>query len=84
MSSITIHGLDDATMRLIKERAASENLSLNKTIKKLLESSLGVRPRREQGMRDAFEEFLGVWSAEESKAFESATQEFNRIDESEW
>ena len=57
---------------------------MNKTIKQLIESSLGVRPKEEQGKRDAFREFLGVWSAAESEAFEKATEEFGQIDELEW
>ena len=42
MKSITIHGIDDPLAGLIKSRAQSEGLSINKTVKKLLEESLGV------------------------------------------
>ena len=44
MKSITIHGVDEPLSELIKSKAQSEGLSINKTIKKILESSLGVKP----------------------------------------
>jgi hypothetical protein len=36
MKSITIHGIDDPLAELIKSKAQSERLSINKTIKKRL------------------------------------------------
>ena len=44
MKSITIHGIDEPLEKLIKSRAREEGLSINKTLKKLLEQSLGVKP----------------------------------------
>ena len=43
MKSITIHGIDDPLAELIKSRARSEGLSINKTVIKLLEESLGFQ-----------------------------------------
>ena len=40
MKSITIHGIDDPLAKLIKSKVRSEGLSVNKTVKKLLEESL--------------------------------------------
>ena len=48
MKSITIHGVDKQLTDLIKSKAESEGLSINKTIKKLLETSLGVKPQVEK------------------------------------
>lgn len=42
MKSITIHNVDDPLDRLLQERAKSQGMSLNKTIKFLLAESLGI------------------------------------------
>ena len=42
MKSITIHGLDEHLDRTIRSLAEREGLSMNKTIKKVLRSALGL------------------------------------------
>jgi predicted CopG family antitoxin len=83
MKSITIHGLDDALDRLIREKAENEGLSLNKTIKKLLRKALGLY---ENGIdhRDDFEKFSGQWSDKDLVEFNQQTKEFNVVDDGDW
>ncbi|MGB5615690.1 MAG: hypothetical protein WBM78_02535, partial [Desulfobacterales bacterium] len=57
MKSITIHGIDEPLVKLIKSKAKQEGLSINKTIKKILESSLGVKPKDYLDNISRFEEF---------------------------
>ena len=68
MRSITIHGMDDELDRQIREKAAAEGKSLNKTIKGLLKQALGGRRSR----REEFVDLFGCWSAEELTEFERA------------
>ena len=75
MKSITIHGIDDPLAELIKFRAQAEGLSINKTVKKLLEESLAVKPRAKGSNRSDFEEFCGVWSESELAEFEKNSDE---------
>lgn len=84
MKSITIHGLDDPVMRLLKTRAHNEGESLNKTIKKLLEQSLGVKSTQAHPHRGEFEDLCGAWGKEEKARFDKAVSDFEKIDESEW
>ena len=42
---MTIHGIDDHLEKMIRFKAEAEGLSLNKTIKKLLETALGIKPQ---------------------------------------
>ena len=42
MKSITIHGIDEKTEKLIKKRAKSEGTSVNKVMKGLLAEALGI------------------------------------------
>jgi len=84
MKSITIHGIDDSLAELIKSKAQSEGLSVNKTVKKLLEESLGVKPRNKGTNRGDFEEFCGIWSESERTEFENKTKEFRNVDYEDW
>lgn len=84
MKSITIHGVDEPLVDLLKSRARSEGLSINKMIKKLLEESLGVKPRHKDTNRGDFEEFCGTWSESDLREFEKRTEEFRRVNPEDW
>ena len=84
MKSITIHGIDDPLAELIKSKAQSEGLSINKTVKKLLEESLGVKPRDRGINRSDFEEFCGIWSESELTEFEDKTKDLRNVNYEDW
>jgi hypothetical protein len=84
MKSITIHGLDDPIVKLLKTRAHNEGESLNKTVKKLLEQSLGITSAQTQPHRKEFEGLCGAWGKEEKDRFDRAVSDFEKTDESEW
>ncbi len=84
MKSITIHGIDEPLTALIKSKAQSEGLSINKTIKKVLEEALGVKPRNKDANRSDFEEFCGLWSEAELIEFEQETKDLRKIDLEDW
>jgi plasmid stability protein len=85
MKSITIHKLDNDLDALIRDRARREGISLDKTVKKLLEESLGIKPKDEDNRKE--EEFLdifGAWSEEEACEFDRTTRDFEKIDLKDW
>ena len=84
MKSITIHGLNDQISKKITETAEKKGQSLNKTIKELLEKALGLTPQRSKDYRNDFSEFLGAWSKEDSKEFETSIKDFEKIDPGDW
>lgn len=84
MKSITIHGLDDTLDSLIRERAKLEGLSLNKTIKKLLAKTLGLKNEGQIAMEDEFGDLCGVWSDDDVKEFNHNTLELKKIDPEDW
>jgi hypothetical protein len=84
MKSITIHGIDDQLAELIKSKAESEGLSINKTIKKLLETSLGVRPPIEKKNWNDFKEFCGLWTQADLDEFEEKTSDFKEVNKGDW
>ncbi len=84
MKSISIHGLDDTLDGMIKEKALKQGLSINKTIKKLLEEALGIRPKDSSVKDQVFSDLFGIWNQDDLKDFEVSTSDFNQIDEKDW
>ncbi len=84
MKSITIHELDDDLDALIRDRARREGISLDKTIKKLLEESLGIKPKDEDNRKEEFLDIFGAWSEEEACEFDRITRDFEKIDPEVW
>ena len=84
MKSMTIHSIDDQLAEMIKAKAESEGLSINKTLKKLLETSLGIKPHPPQKNLNDFKEFCGLWTAKDLKEFEDETSETSAIDPEDW
>jgi plasmid stability protein len=84
MKSITIHQLDDTVSRMVEARAKSAGQSLNKTVKALLEQSLGMRPQEDRGHADDFAEFLGVWHDSDLQEFERGTAMLRSVNEEDW
>ena len=84
MKSITIHGLDGPLNTLIRERARRQQLSLNKTIKLLLEESLGLTGQRGDSHRSEFIDLCGVWTAADKRQFVDASRELDSTDPGDW
>jgi hypothetical protein len=84
LKSITIHGVDDHLAALLKKKAEQAGTSMNKTIKRLLEQAMGLKPRPENDRREVYEDFLGIWSEQDLAAFRAATSEMEQVDEADW
>lgn len=84
MKSITIHNLNEKLSKKIEETARREGNSMNRTIKKLLEKSLGITPSPEEDKCKMFEEFFGIWSENESKQFDQAVEDFEIVHPEDW
>ena len=84
MKSITIHGMDETLDKLIRKRAQKQGNSLNKTIKRLLEESLGIRKKNNSNHRDDFLDLFGVWTKREVERFDGILKDFEKIDKEDW
>ena len=84
MSSITIHGLEEPLNTLIRERAKAQSLSLNKTIKKLLEDALHINSKESYNHTDDFLEFLGYWNQNQADEFNQIITECSQVDIEDW
>ena len=84
MKSLTIHGVEKPLADLIRAKADSEGLSINKTIKKLLEEYLGVKPQPDRKNLHDFKDFCGLWTKDDLDEFEKKTSDMRKIDDADW
>ena len=84
MKSITIHKIDEALSRVLQERARREGISINKLVKKLLCSALGLEKEPEPDYREEFLDLFGTWSDREAADFHKRIEELERIEPQDW
>jgi len=83
MKSITVHGIDEKTEKLIKKRAKSEGTSVNKVMKGLLAEALGIDKTKKDN-REEFLDLFGVWTEEEGKQFFEAIKDLETVHPEDW
>ena len=84
MKSITIHGIDDITSQQLQNTAEKLGLSLNKTIKKIIQEALGIKPSEISSKRSEFEEFCGIWTNQDLKEFNKEVEPLRQIYPEDW
>ena len=84
MKSITIHDLDKQLDMMIRKRARKDGKSLNKTIKNILEESLGIKKISGMNNRDEFMDLFGIWNKKDADEFEKSVKDFKKIDKEDW
>lgn len=83
MKSITIHGIDTETEKLIKKRAKSEGKSVNKIVKGLLAKALGIDKDKHDN-REEFLDLFGIWTEDEEKRFFAGIKDLEQIHSEDW
>ena len=83
MKSITIHGIDKETEKLIKKRAKSEDTSVNKVVKGLLAKALGI-DKNKQDNREQFLDLFGIWTEDDEKCFFEAIRDLEHVHPEDW
>jgi hypothetical protein len=84
MKSITIHKLDEALARVLEERARREGVSINRLVKRLLRSALGLEKEPEPDHRMEFLDLFGTWSDSETAEFNRRLEELETIEPQDW
>jgi plasmid stability protein len=84
MSTMTIRGLDDLTIRALKEKAKQEGMSVNSTLVKLLQEELGLKKKKRTVVYNDLDYLAGTWSDKDFKEFKKKIEEFEKIDETTW
>jgi plasmid stability protein len=65
MKPITLRNLPEPVSRIIRQRAATEGISLSRAVIKVLEERLG-----HQALHHDLDDLAGSWSEEEARAFD--------------
>ena len=79
--NITIHGIEAEVYRRLEERARRRGTSLNRTLKEILEETLGAGARREA---NPFADLCGTLPADAVAELLEGEREFERIDPEAW
>jgi len=84
MATMTIRGLDDLTIKALKEKAKQEGTSVNTTLVKLLKEDLGLKKKKRMVVYNDLDHLAGTWSAKEYEEFQKIMKDFETIDETMW
>jgi len=83
MKSITVHGIDEETEKLINELAKSAGTSVNKTVKELLAKALGL-DKDKPDHRDEFIDLFGIWTEDDEQEFLRAAKDLETVEPGDW
>jgi len=83
MSAITLRNIPPKLQEVIRRRADSDGLSLNKAVLRMLEEAAGQRATSRK-LHDDLDHLAGTWSDEEAAAFEAALVEQRRVEPELW
>ena len=84
MKSITIHKLEPDLAERIEKRAKLEGVSLNRAVKSILRSALGLSKPPPVDHREDFLDLFGAWSSDESADFDARIRECRKIEPNDW
>ena len=71
---MTIRGLDDLTIKALKEKAKKEGSSVNAALVKLLQEDLGIKKKKRTVVYNDLDHLAGTWSDKDYKEFLQATR----------
>ena len=84
MATMTLRGIDEKTVEVLKERAKREGSSVNAVTLRLLRESLGLEKKKRNVVYTDLDHLAGTWSQEEVAEFERNTAAFEKVDEEIW
>ena len=84
MNTMTIRGLDDITVKALKEKAKKEGSSINAALIKLVQENLGIKNKKRTVIYNDLDHLAGTWSDKDCKEFLKATADFEKIDKNLW
>jgi len=84
MANMTVRGLDDLTLKALKEKAKQEGTSVNATLVKLLRKDLGIAKKKRLVSYNDLDHLAGTWDDKEFRSFQKAIQDFETIDDTLW
>ncbi len=84
MVTMTIRGIDDEVAKLLKDRAKSEEISVNGLILKMVKESLGIEKKKRMKIYLDIDHLVGTWSEKDLKEFQKNVEDMEKIDKEIW
>jgi hypothetical protein len=84
MKSLSLRGIDEDLSQNLKKLSQKEGISLNKTVLKLLENSVGIKRKRRLNIYRDLDDLAGTWSNREEKEFMDKIHFFEMVDKDLW
>ena len=85
MANISVRGLDDETVRLLKESSRKTGKSVNSQVIEFVRRGLGLVTREPgKGVHMDLDHLGGTWSEVESREFEQRIAPFEVVEEELW
>ena len=84
MKSLSLRGIHEDLSKNLKKLSQKEGISLNKTVLKLLEDSIGVKRKRRLNIYHDLDDLAGTWSSREEKEFKDKIHFFEMVDKGLW
>jgi plasmid stability protein len=84
MGAMTIRGLDDITIKALKEKAKQEGTSINAALVKILRKELGVEKKKHTAVYHDLDHLAGTWDEKDLAEFRKNVEDFEKIDEKMW
>lgn len=84
MATTTIRGIDDNTLKAIKEKAKQEGVSANTAMVKLIKEGLGITKRPRTVIHTDLDHLAGTWNKKDSAEFQKRIEDFEKIDKDLW
>ena len=84
MATMTIRGIDDEVSKLLKDRAKSEDISVNGLILKMIKESLGIEKKKRTKTYRDLDHLAGTWSEKDFNEFQKRVEDMEKIDEEIW
>lgn len=84
MGAMTIRGLDDITIKALKEKAKQEGTSINAALVKILRKELGIEKKKHTAVYHDLDHLAGTWDKKDFAEFQKNVEDFEKIDEKMW
>ena len=84
MKSLSLRGIPEDLSENLRKLSQKEGISLNKTVLKLLEDSVGIKKKRRLNLYRDLDDLAGTWSRKDEKEFKDKIHFFEMIDKDLW
>ena len=81
---MTIRGLDDVTVKALKDKAKQEGTSVNTILLKILKEDLGLKKKTRTVIYNDLDHLAGTWNEKDFVEFQERVEDFEKIDAKLW